>query len=165
MSYLLLGGAPRNANGSQDVEGRVHQAIISIINEMNANSGVYPKNGGSVTKNEIIRRAGIGKTTLFSKTQVLLNSYVDDWLLKLKQDHCTSRGEIRASHAERAAAWKEKYECLATAHHLSELELQQRRAELHELTISLSNLKNLYSKALSELESLRKSNVVNIRPK
>lgn len=153
------------ANRSQDIACRVKQAISSITNEMNTNGGVYPENGGSVTKNEIIRRAGIGKTTLFSKTQVLLNRYVDDWLLTLREDHFTKRGEIRASHAERAAAWKEKYECLATAHHLSELELQQYRAEMYELKIKYFELEELYSKSYAELESLRKSNVVRIRPR
>lgn len=146
------------------IEERVTRAIKLMTNEIDANEGLYPYNGGAITKNEIIRRAGIGKTTLFSKTQVLLNAHVDDWLFKLKSKHHTSRGEIRASHAERAAAWKGKYESLAAAHHLSELELQQHRAEVYELKRSLSALQKLYNKNFAELQSLRNSNVVNIRP-
>ncbi|WP_448647417.1 hypothetical protein [Pseudomonas mohnii] len=163
MTEIKISKAARGAERTSHIETRVKEIISVISTEIATNGGVYPANGGAVNKTEVIRRAAIGKTTLFSKTQACLNQYVDIWLASLKVDHLVTRGSVRASHEERAAAWKQKYEALSAAHHLSELELQQFKSELFEANRVLEDLLKQHDKAIRELESVRGGNVVSIR--
>lgn len=67
------------------VEAKVRDAMRLIEGELQANSGIYPANGGGVTKSELARRAGISGATLFAPRQKALRESVDAWLATLNR--------------------------------------------------------------------------------
>jgi predicted ribosome quality control (RQC) complex YloA/Tae2 family protein len=118
------------------VHAAVRQAMKDIDKEMAANGGIYPKNGGKVSKNEVYRRAGINETTISKdgdgevKRYETLRGEVNAWLDALSRRAVTKRLDARRSQAERLADWAKLYDDLQATHHLTELELQDRESEL-----------------------------------
>ena len=66
-----------------EVDTKIRQAILTIQQEMAANDGIYPSNGGAISMNEVARRAKISETTLFSPKQKELGKFVKDWIESL----------------------------------------------------------------------------------
>ena len=114
---------------STDVAHKVKDAMIVITAEMKANGGIYPANGGAVSKNEVARRAGISLTTLFSSKQKELGKQVNLWLDTLKKRETIGRQRVRRTFAERAEDWKARYLALQDSHVKTELDLQHAEAE------------------------------------
>jgi hypothetical protein len=158
-----LGALARGRVRTAEIKAKVLKALESIEREIENNQGIYPHNGGSLSKNEVARRAGVGKVTFFTPTQTELNTYVDNWLASLKNKEVIGRARVNASHAERAAAWKQKYEDLAQNHHVSELELQRALAEKDEVLALLRALKVENKKLTLEINRLKGGNVVILK--
>ena len=59
----LARGAARTAS----VGIRVDDAMLTIAEEMKANGGIYPYNGGAVSMAELARRADIDESTFYKK--------------------------------------------------------------------------------------------------
>lgn len=131
----------------------------TIEAEMNANDGIYPMNGGAVSKNEVARRAGIGITTLFSPKQKKLGKKVDLWLITLKKKETVGRERVRRTYAERAEDWKERYLALQDSHVKTELDLMEALAEKEKAVTEAQNLRD--EKALL-LEQLRLAGAKNV---
>jgi hypothetical protein len=145
------------------IESRVMDAIEAIKAEMDSNDGIYPHNGGAVSKNEIARRAGIGKTTLFAPKQSGLNAQVDRWLKALKGQEVVGRTAARRSVLERAEAWKAKYHDLENSHRKTELDLQAAMAEYEEALTLIAKLQTENATLLEQLGKLSSSNISSIK--
>lgn len=130
-------GATRTA----EIERKVRAAMVAISTEIDANGGIYPKNGGAISKNEISRRAGINLTTLFSPKQKSLGEEVSVWIENLKKDVVVGRIRVRRTFIERADDWKKKFLALQDSHILTELELQAANAERDEAKAEVAQLR------------------------
>ncbi|TWC49156.1 hypothetical protein FBY04_12289 [Pseudomonas sp. SJZ080] len=109
---------------------KVKLILLQISHEIEC-AGVYPYNGGELSKNEVCRRAGIGKTTIFSPKQSEVNKMVDAFLesFQLKSNKASGR----RTYQELSAAWKQKYIDLSASHHKTELDFQALRNDYERL--------------------------------
>lgn len=112
------------------VELKVREAMVVIQNEMAANGGIYPANGGAISMNEVARRAGISETTLFAPKQKELGRVVKAWVDSLKTKEVVGRMRVRRTVFERSEDWRKQYLALQDQHILLELELQDAQVEL-----------------------------------
>jgi hypothetical protein len=143
----------RGADRKFMVEQRVDQALNNIAQEMQANGGIYPNNGGAVSMAEIARRAGINESTLYKKDNVDLKDRVALWLDTLKIKETVGRKRARKSYQQRSESWKEKYDALQNRHIRTELELQQLQAELEDL-------RSNYDTLLKHIQIFRQNKVI-----
>jgi hypothetical protein len=125
----LKRGADRTAKTMQ----RVEDAILAIADEMQANGGIYPHNGGAVSMAEVARRAEINESTFYKKDNTALKERVAQWLDTLKKKETVGRMRVRKTFQQRAESWEEKYGALTNRHIRTELELQQLQAEHEKL--------------------------------
>lgn len=128
-----------------EVEKRVREAITTIKREMVENEGIYPNNGGTISMNEVARRAKISETTLFSPKQKELGKSVKEWIDSLKKTAIVGRIKVQRSHFERSEEWRKKYLSLQDTHIATELELQDSKVQLQEAQQSLADLKKEYN--------------------
>lgn len=151
----------RGETRSADVVDKVRKAMQTILAEMKANNGIYPANGGAVSKNEVARRAGISLTTLFSPKQRQLGEEVTLWLDTLKKKETIGRQRVRRTFAQRAEDWKTRYETIATHLALAKLETQQAEAERDE---ALAEVRKLSDQNAALLEQLRLASASKVKP-
>lgn len=123
----------RGTQRTAQMEQRVSDAMQAIRDEMDANDGIYPQNGGAVSMAELARRSGINESTLYKKYNAALKERVALWLDSLKKKETVGRMRVRKTFQQRAKSWKEKHDSLANRHIRTELELQQLLAEHEEL--------------------------------
>lgn len=119
----------RGADRSAKILKKVLEAMKTIRREMRANGGVYPANGGAVSKNEVARRARIHHTTLFSGQQKRLGKRVSRWCDLLKRKETVGRGRVRRTYAERAEDWETRYNLVVTHLALAELKVHSAESE------------------------------------
>lgn len=155
----LVRGEARSA----DVERKVKEAMDAIMTEMKANGGIYPANGGAVSKNEVARRAGISLTTLFSPKQKELGQKVTLWLDALKKKETIGRQRVRRSFVERAEDWKSRYLALQDSHIKTELDLQHAQAERDEAVAEAQRLCDEKAALLEQLRLAGNSKVTPIK--
>lgn len=125
----LKRGAARTAKIAQCVD----DAIRAIADEMQANDGIYPNNGGAVSIAEIARRAGISESTFYKKDNAALKERAVLWLDTLKKKETVGRMRVRKTFQQRVESWKDKYDALENRHIRTELELQHLQAEHEKL--------------------------------
>lgn len=65
----MRAAALRGKARTSAVSIKVRSALKTIRQEMAANGGIYPSQGGAVSLNEVARRAGISDTTLYAPKQ------------------------------------------------------------------------------------------------
>lgn len=123
----------RGAARTEKMFHQVEDAIRAIADEMAANDGVYPRNGGAVSMAELARRAGINEATFYKKDNTALKERASLWLEALKKKEAVGRMRVRKSFQQRAESWKEKYDALQNRHIITELQLQQLQAEHEKL--------------------------------
>lgn len=130
MSNKYLDAAlKRGADRSAKVAKSVLEAMKTIRRDMRTNGGIYPANGGAVSKNEVARRAGIHPTTLFSDKQKRLGERVSRWCKLLKRKETVGRVRVRRTYAERAEDWETRYKLVVTHLALAELKAQSAESE------------------------------------
>lgn len=144
-----LRGAARTA----EVKTKVREAMVTIQREMAANKGIYPQNGGAVSKNEVARRAKISETTLFSKKQKELGENVTAWVESLKKTEVVGRMRVQRTVFERSEDWKKKYLALQDTHIATELDLQDAKVQLQDAQKSLTELNNKYEAMLEQMRT------------
>lgn len=133
------------------VEAKVVNAMATILQEMTANEGFYPINGGSISMNEVARRAGINETTLFAPKQVELRNRVKNWIGSLKESKVVGRGRVQRKLSERLADWKQRFEDLTNQQIEVELELQTAKAKNEALEKEVQELRSRYSNLLQQI--------------
>ena len=146
-----------------EVDTKIRQAILTIQQEMAANDGIYPSNGGAISMNKVARRAKISETTLFSPKQKELGKFVKDWIESLKKKAIVGRKNVQRSHFERSKDWHKKYLSLQDAHITTELELQDAKVQLQEAHQSLADLKEKYSALLEQLHQRTDSKITPLK--
>lgn len=128
-----IAAAKRGAAKTAKVHKQVDNAIRAITEEMQANGGIYPHNGGAVSMAEIARRAGINEATFYKKDNTALKERAALWLDTLKKKETVGRMRARKTFQQRAESWKEKYDALQNRHIITELQLQQLQSEHEKL--------------------------------
>lgn len=136
-----------------EVETKVREAMVTIKNEMVANSGIYPENGGAVSMNEVARRAKISETTLFSPKQKELGKIVKAWVESLKKKEVVGRMRVRRTFYERSEDWREKYLALQDSHIATELDLQDANVQLQDAQKALAELRDKYEALLEQMRA------------
>ncbi len=127
-----IAAAKRGAAKTAKVHQQVDDAIRAIADEMQANGGIYPHNGGAVSMAEIARRAGINEATFYKKDNTALKERASLWLDTLKKKETVGRMRVRKTYQQRAESWHEKYKALETRHGITELQFQQLQAQHEE---------------------------------
>lgn len=130
-----LAAALRGAARTEKMEMAVKEAMRAIQADMQANGGIYPKNGGAVSMAELSRRAGISESSLYKKEpeNLALKEMANLWLDTLKKKETVGRMHVKKSLAQKAEDWQQKYHALEQRHILTELELQSLEAQMQEL--------------------------------
>lgn len=145
---------------SAGVEARVHEAMVTIQREMAANRGIYPKNGGAVSMNEVARRAQISETTLFSPKQKELGKNVKAWVESLKKTEVVGRKNVQRTVFERSEAWRIKYLALQDSHIATELDLQDAKVQLQVAQKAFADLKDKYELMLEQMRAGAVSKII-----
>lgn len=116
---------------------KVTKAMRAIEQEIKANQGLYPANGGALNLSELVRRSSIGPKTLFAASykDSFKRNVVDPWLLSTKGVEAASKREAKRGAAQRVSEWRELYGDLLTSYRINELEWKEAgrlRAEAEE---------------------------------
>ena len=147
---------------SSEIERKVLAAMETIETEMRANGGIYPANGGAVSKNEVARRAEISPSTLFSPKQRALGDRVLQWVEDLQQKAGTGRMRVQRTFAQRAEDWKTEYLAVVDNYRKAELLLQSAQAERDEAHSLVDKLKAENTVLLEQLRMAGASKVAAI---
>ncbi|MBS1229804.1 MAG: hypothetical protein H6R17_3081 [Proteobacteria bacterium] len=160
-SKHLNAALKRGADRSAKVAKSVLEAMKTIRREMKANGGIYPANGGAVSKNEVARRAGIHPTTLFSDKQKRLGERVSRWCELLKRKETVGRVRVRRTYAERAEDWEARYTLVVTHLDLAELKVQAAESERDD---AIAKVQKLERENAALLDQMRKSAAGKVTP-
>ena len=152
-SKYLDAALKRGADRSARVAKNVLEAMKTIRREMKANGGIYPANGGAVSKNEVARRAGIHNTTLFSDKQKRLGERVGRWCELLKRKETVGRVRVRRTFAERAEDWETRYKLVVTHLALAELKVQSAESERDDALAKVQELKTENAALLDQMRA------------
>ena len=155
----------RGADRSAKVAKSVLEAMKTIRREMKANGGIYPTNGGAVSKNEVARRAGIHHTTLFSDKQKRLGERVGRWCELLKRKETVGRVRVRRTYAERAVDWEARYTLVVTHLALAELKVQTAESKCDDALAKVQKLEQENAALLDQLRAGAASKVTPIPKK
>jgi len=147
---------------SADIARKVKDAMDIIKAELKANGGIYPANGGAISKNEVARRAGISLTTLFSPKQKELGRHVTLWLEALKKKETIGCQRVRRTFAERAEDWKSLFLALQNSHIKTELDLQGAQSERDDAVAEVKRLRDEKAALLEQLRLAGRSKVTPI---
>ena len=143
----------RGADRSAKVAKSVLEAMKTIRREMKVNGGIYPANGGAVSKNEVARRAGIHHTTLFSEKQKRLGERVSRWCELLKRKETVGRVRVRRTYTERAEDWESRYRLVVTHLALAELKVQSAESERDDALAKVQELKQENAALLNQMRA------------
>ena len=147
---------------SSKIERKVLDAMTHIEAEMKANGGVYPENGGAVSKNEVARRAEISTSTLFSPKQRALGDRVLQWVEDLEHKAGTGRMRVQRTYAQRAEDWKTEYLAIVDNYRKSELLLQSAQSERDEALALVEKLKAENAAIIEQLKIAGTSKITAI---
>lgn len=150
----------RGAERTEKVSQQIDAALLAIENELQANAGIYPKNGGAVSMAEIARCAAINESTLYKKANAALKDRVEIWLAKLKKKEIVGRMRVRKTHQERAESLTAKYGALENRHIRTELELQALQAEHEKLQIDHRTLRRDYDALLEQIQGAGRNKII-----
>lgn len=123
----------RGTERTAQMEQRVADAMRAIVEDMQNNGGIYPRNGGAVSMAELARRAEINESTFYKKDNLALKERAKLWLDILKKKETVGRMRVRKTFAQRAESWEKKHKALEQRHIRTELELQSLQAEAQKL--------------------------------
>ncbi len=135
--------ASASANGAAYAESLLKAAEVmmaTIEEEMRSNEGIYPHNGGSLSRAELSRRLALDESTI-RKNHKPLYEAIKVWIAGLSNGSPTNKTQARRSETERAAAWKQQYQDLLASYHVHELDWQEMTAELSDTRVKLNVVK------------------------
>ncbi len=155
----------RGEKRSAEVAERVRGVMAIIVQEMKANGGIYPHNGGAISMNEVARRAGIHYTTFHTQAQRELGKEVKTWIESLKKKEVVGRMRVRNGLATHLQEYRILYEGLEMSHHKTELDLQQAQAERDEALRKAESLMQENAQLKSLLEVATEGKVTHLQPR
>lgn len=122
------------AGRTKEVVKKVRAAMRSIEADVEGKDGIYPLNGGRLSKAELCRRAGISEITLMGKAhKASLNVEVDAWLKQIRTGMRQGKKSVRRAVTDRADQWKAHLDEIAQRYVEAKLELIECRAQLETL--------------------------------
>lgn len=124
-----LAALKRGAARKEKVAEAVDAAMRSISQDMKANGGVYPHNGGAVNILELARQAGINESTFYKPANVELKKRASLWLETLQKKETVGRKRVKKTYQQRAQALQERLDTLSSEYLVVNLQLQQCEAE------------------------------------
>lgn len=138
---------------TEEVHDKVRAAMRTIEAEIATNEGIYPGNKGSLSMNELTRRASIHNTTLHGDKYGDLLKEAKAWLKGIKSGATIGRLRVRKTLAKRVSEWRELYEGLRQSERDTNLALQQREAELEAANAELESLRGQVEQLKSQLDA------------
>lgn len=138
---------------TEEVYSKVRTAMHAIEAEIAGNEGIYPGNKGSLSMNELARRAGIHNTTLHGGKYTDLLKEAKAWLERIKSGATIGRVRVRKALATRVSEWRELCEGLRQSQRDTNLALQQKEAELEAANVELENLRRQVEQLKSMLDA------------
>lgn len=143
------------------VRTKIQAAMVEIEQEIQASGGFYLANNGRLSKSELCRRAGLGKTTIFAAQHSVLSDSIDKWLEKL--NNVSKRSSSRRNATELAFAWKSRYLALSNSHHKTELDLISMKAKYDHLSDIYDGLRLENAALRAALEKFEAKVIVPIK--
>jgi hypothetical protein len=130
-----LAAALRGAARTEKMQLAVKEAMRVIQEDMQANGGIYPENGGAVSMAELARRAAISESSFYKKApeNLALKDMAILWIDTLKKKETVGRMRVKKSLTQRAEAWQQKYHALELRHGRTELVLHSLEAQMQKL--------------------------------
>ena len=145
---------------SSDVVAKLRRAMREMELEIEQNDGLYPVNGGRISAAEVCRRAGIVPGTLHTPAHNNTTRVaVDEWRKNAVKLSVQGVKRIRRTVTDRADAWKQAHDEIATAYHIGKLEVVNVKAALHEAEKRIKTLEETNATLLSQLDKQSGSNV------
>lgn len=145
---------------STDVVAKLQKAMRDMELEVEQNDGLYPLNGGRITMAEVCRRASVNPVTLHAPAhRDCTRKLVEAWVEKAVASAVQGVKRIRRTVTDRADAWKQAHDEIATAYHIGKLEVVNLKAALHEAENRIKALEEANGTLLSQLGKLSGSNV------
>lgn len=111
---------------------------LSIIEGEISEHGAHPHNGGKLTLVEIVRRAGVGESTLRNRHHLAIKGHVKSWLKKIGSEAPITKGAAKADSAKKVAFYEDALRKVNTEALLWREELQALRLENQRLRDQLS---------------------------
>jgi hypothetical protein len=136
-----IAAAKRAAARKKALSDAVDQAMRTIVVEMKANEGIYPHNGGAVSRAELARRAGIDESSFYKPQNKDLKERTTLWLQQLQKKETIGRKRVRKHIKDVARDWKERYEALDRQNILTHLKMQKIEAEMVELEKDIQTMR------------------------
>lgn len=111
MSSDIPKGLMDHAKSRTDaVVEKLQSAMAKIELEIDSNDGIYPVNGGRLSKNEVCRRAKVSPVTLQGPAHRKTTSKtVDEWLQQIRRRMLLGAATVRKTVTERAENWETLY--------------------------------------------------------
>ena len=139
---------------------QITTAMDTIAEEIKANQGIYPRNGGNVTLKEVAERAELSESVFYKKNYLDLAAAMRVRLAAFKEETSASTKPRRKPPEERVEIWRNLYESLLESYRLAETDYRLANEQLHEAkeTIETLQLENCQLRSLLPVQ--RSDNVL-----
>lgn len=148
---------------SSEVVAKLQKAMRDMELEIEQNDGLYPLNGGRVSAAEVCRRAGVNPITLHAPAhKETTRKVVETWVEEVVSKAVQGVKRIRRTVTDRADAWKQAHDEIATAYHIDHLVVVNLKAALREAEKQIKTLEDTNAALVSQLDKLSSSNVKSL---
>lgn len=145
---------------AQSLNIRISSALVQIEEEISANGGLYPKNDGSLSLAELVRRAGISESTLYKKNNEDLATWAKNRLSTLTAKNSEQVRAKKEQATDNASAWRDRASELESKYLVVNLRLQK---ALHDIEVLEANNRAL-KEALNQTSNISTLQKKAIRP-
>lgn len=152
-----IGATKRAAARKEALNDSVDGAMRAIVEDMKANKGIYPANGGAVSMAELARRAGINESTFYKPQNAKLKQRANLWLQQLQKKETIGRKRVRKHLKDIASDWKARYEAIDRDNIVTHLKLQELEAENLRLKDEVNSLREQLLAKPSNVTNIAKS--------
>jgi len=119
---------------SAAVVTKLRIAMAAIELDIDSHGGVYPFNGGRLSRAEVCRRADVKPITLIGPVHKDgIKVEVDEWREWVLSRIAKGKKSVRRAVTDRATAWKDELHKIANQYHLAELRMVGMAARIAEL--------------------------------
>lgn len=140
---------------AESLKTRVSSALVQIEEEISSNGGQYPKNGGSLSLAELVRRAGISESTLYKKNNEALASWAKNRLSTLAANNSEQALRKKVQATDKVSAWRARISELESKYLVVNLKLQKALHDVEALQADNQALKEALDRT-SNISALQK---------